>query len=144
MRDPQEVDRLKALLHPVFAKHDEIVAVYLFGSHATEEATPRSDIDLGAVYREAPALMVELALEAEICAALGTEHLDLVNLNKARIELQFRAIKSGQVIYCADDLARADFVEMVLDRNGDYGITMRQMAQDFLAGLKEAYIDGRP
>ena len=142
-RDPKEIDSLRARLGTVFAKRGDIVAVYLFGSHASAEETARSDIDLGVIYREDCELMAELTLEAEICRVLGTERLDLVNLNKARIGLQFRAIQSGDVIYCADDLARADFVEMVLDRYGDYGLDMHLLARDFLAGLKEANSHGR-
>ena len=139
----EKVNRLSTLLRPLFTRHGEIVAVYLFGSHATIEETVQSDIDLGVIYRQSPTLMDELALEAEICTALGTERMDLVDLNRARIGLQFRAIHMGTVIYCVDELARADFVEIVLDRYGDYGLSMHLLAEDFLAGLREEAGHGR-
>jgi predicted nucleotidyltransferase len=138
MRDPELVSRLQTALYPVFDRHREIIAAYLFGSHATEEATSQSDIDLGVVFAAPPKLMEELSLEAEVCSTLGTDRVDLVNLNKARIGLQFRAIQSGARIYCADEEKSADFVEMVLDKNGDYGLTMYKFNQDFLEGLREA------
>ncbi|MCL6614430.1 MAG: nucleotidyltransferase domain-containing protein [Firmicutes bacterium] len=89
MRERERVERLKERLGPICGKRGAIVAVYLFGSYATAEKTPSSDIDLGVIYRRPPELMEELALEAEIAKVLGTERFDLINLNKARIDLQF-------------------------------------------------------
>lgn len=94
-RDPERVARLARTLEPVFAGRDDLVAVYLFGSWATPEETERSDVDLGVVFRSHPTLTDELALEVAVCSALGTDRVDVVNLNRARVDFQIRALQEG-------------------------------------------------
>jgi predicted nucleotidyltransferase len=136
-RDPKRIAKLANALQPVFAGRPDVVAVYLFGSYATPEETEHSDVDLGVIFRAPPTLRDELSLEVAVSTALGTDRVDLVNLNQTGVDLQFRALRQGTVLFCFDGLARADFVEEVLDRQGDFGLTMRKLHQDFLAGLQE-------
>ncbi|HHW14838.1 MAG TPA: nucleotidyltransferase domain-containing protein [Firmicutes bacterium] len=143
VRDPQRVASLAEALRPVFAGRDDLVAVYLFGSYATPEETERSDVDLGVIFRSHPTLTDELGLEVAVCAALGTDRVDVVNLNRARVDFQFRALQEGALLFCADDEARADFVEEVLNRYGDYGLIIRRFHEDFLEGLREGRTSGR-
>ncbi|MDI6870165.1 MAG: nucleotidyltransferase domain-containing protein [Bacillota bacterium] len=142
-RDPKRVAELAETLEPVFAGRADVVAAYLFGSYASLNETERSDIDLGVIFRSRPTLTDELGLEVAVCAALGTDRVDLVNLNQAGVDLQFRALQEGAILFCADDKARADFVEEVLDRRGDFGLTMYKFHQDFLAGLREVQAGDR-
>ncbi|MGE5554332.1 MAG: type VII toxin-antitoxin system MntA family adenylyltransferase antitoxin [Betaproteobacteria bacterium] len=142
-RNPKRVAELAETLKPVFAGRADVVAVYLFGSHASPEETEQSDVDLGVIFRSRPTLTDELNLEVAVCAALGTDRVDLVNLNRAGVDLQFRALQEGATLFCADDEARADFVEEVLDRHGDFGLTVYMLHQDFLAGLREVQAGDR-
>lgn len=136
-RDPKRIAELTDALEPVFAGRADIVAVYLFGSYASPAETERSDVDLGVIFRTRPTLSDELGLEVAVSTALGTDRVDLVNLNQTGVDLQFRALQEGTVLFCFDGVAQADFVEEVLDRQGDFGLTMRKLHQDFLEGLQE-------
>lgn len=46
--DPKSIKQLKNLLH----NHQEVLAAYIFGSRAKEQALPGSDLDLGLVIED--------------------------------------------------------------------------------------------
>jgi predicted nucleotidyltransferase len=71
----------------------------LFGSRARGDANARSDWDFGFV---ATAAFDAAALLAGLVAALDTEAIDLVDLERASGLLRFRAARDGQVIFEAE------------------------------------------
>jgi predicted nucleotidyltransferase len=89
----------------------EVVAVYLFGSEAREEARPDSDIDIAVLFAKAvpPTLMgPELALAGQLEALLG-RRVDLVNLNTASPDLSHRVFRDGVILLDRDKAARIRF-----------------------------------
>ncbi len=62
--------------------------------------------------------------------------IDVVNLNKAPINLQHRVIYTGDLLYCRDKIKLADFKEKVFKLYGDYGITLKFFYEDYLKGTK--------
>ncbi len=88
-----------------------MVAVYLFGSEARGEASPKSDIDLGVLLREAaPATLAgrELDLAGDLESALG-ESVDLVILNDCPVDLVARVLRDGRLLLDRDRSARIQF-----------------------------------
>jgi len=89
-------------------------AIYLFGSHASGEAWPSSDVDLAILL---PHLEAErappLALSDCAAALASTTHaeVDLVNLRTVGTILQKEIIHRGQRIW-TQDKAAADAFEM--------------------------------
>lgn len=73
---------------------------------------------------------------------IRTDRVDLVNLNKAPITLQFRAISEGRIIFEKDYVTTCDFVERVIGRYQDYAIDLHYYYKEYDIALKEAYANG--
>lgn len=90
-----------------------VVVAYLFGSYARGSQGPMSDLDLAVLLSasipSSEYLDQRLEILAEVTRVLRTDEVDLVVLNEAPIELAFRIISEGKLLYCTDDLARARF-----------------------------------
>jgi predicted nucleotidyltransferase len=106
--------------------------------HAIGYATPHSDIDLAVLFERAPSLKEELALSAEICEALGTEQVDVVNLKRASLLLRHRAI-SGRPLYERDEEKVSDFIESTIRYYVDYAPDLEAYYRDYDLALEETY-----
>ena len=77
----------------------DVVALYVFGSILTEYYGTYSDIDLGIVfYTSDTKLERELEIDVQVSDILGTDKVDMVNLNKTPVQLSFQAISKGVLI----------------------------------------------
>ncbi|NLK00284.1 MAG: nucleotidyltransferase domain-containing protein [Clostridia bacterium] len=138
-------DALVSQLRAAFKKRKEVAGVFLFGSYGTEYETKFSDIDLGVVFLPEMkiGLTEELDLDAYLSLELGTDKLDVVNLNKAPIQLRFNAISQGELIYEADFIATRDFIEETINLYQASAYHMRKFREERLLAIKEAYSDGK-
>ena len=132
---PDELQSWKEFFQP----RAEIAAVYLFGSFGTEFEHPQSDIDLGIVFTSSVTLPEELALDAALSLHVRHDRIDLVNLNRAPIALQFRALKEGLLVYEGDYFKHSDFIELVIKTYPDYAVKYAIFAHDYEQALKEEY-----
>ncbi|MFN7962473.1 MAG: nucleotidyltransferase domain-containing protein [Thermoanaerobaculia bacterium] len=94
-----------------------IVALDLFGSRASGEAHPGSDVDLGALFREPVPLAELLELEERLGKALSVP-VDLVDAGRASAFLALDIVR-GERLYCADEDKADEFDLYVLRRAGD-------------------------
>jgi predicted nucleotidyltransferase len=78
----------------VIKQQRRVQLVYLFGS--LTEGTTGNDVDLAILTENSP----PFSLRNELIAFLGTERLDIVDLNRASPALCFEIIRSGQIIIC--------------------------------------------
>ena len=130
-------DKLPLLLD-YFTSDSTILTVYLFGSFGTSNyVPPLSDLDLAIVFDNDKTLMEEMKISADISTMLEREDVDIVNLNKARVDLCHDIISTGDLIHEKDKIKTADFVEQTLKFYFDYGITLKMIREDFLESLKE-------
>lgn len=109
---PELQERLEALPQ-YLSQYSDIIAVYLFGSHASGATTPLSDIDIAYLLQE-PDLDRELEIEAAITRAVGTDAADIQPLHKAPVPFQYRIITTGRLLYTTQDAARTDFEQQVI------------------------------
>lgn len=109
-----------------------VVAIYIFGSFGTEYENEFSDIDIGILYSSDLNLREELLIESDICKIFGRDDIDVINLNKAPIDLQFEVISKGELVYCKDDSLLTDFIERVLDIYQDYSFFLERFYQEML------------
>ena len=129
----KEIDELKLYL----SKNSNVIAFFIFGSFGTQYQNQNSDIDFAILYDKNVTLKEELMLEVKISEIFKRDDIDVVNLNKAPINLQHRVIYTGDLLYCSDKIKLADFKEKVFKLYGDYGITLKFFYEDYLKGLIE-------
>jgi hypothetical protein len=103
---------------------DEVLEGYLFGSRATGRAQPHSDIDV-AVYVDASrtagtAYGYTAELTAHLMAALHTNEIDVVVLNRAPPVLYHRVLRDGRRILARDLRATTTREGYALSRYCDY------------------------
>ena len=122
--------------------HSEVIAVYLYGSHAEGHANALSDIDIGVLIRNGLAKErlweLENALAADLGRMLRTDNVDLIVLNLAPLRIRYEVITRGEVLYSADDGARADFESYSLRRYWDFKKYLEEYNHCFLTRIKEA------
>jgi uncharacterized protein len=105
---------IKETLAPVFQKmRDRIAVAYLFGSSATGEAGPKSDIDLAVLLHDASGpsgFEVRLDLYADCSRALKRNDIDIVVMNTAKnLYLLNDVVRTGIVLFEQDSGLRQEF-----------------------------------
>lgn len=125
-------------LQEYFVQNNEIATVYLFGSFGTSDyVSSRSDLDLAIIFCNKLSLLEEMKISADIAGILERDDVDVISLNKARIDLCHEILSTGEVVFEKDKIITADFIEHALQQYFDYGITLKKIKADFLETLKE-------
>ena len=126
-----------------FSGIPEVLAAFLFGSYGTQNQTVVSDIDFAVLFDKRLELREETVFLAKLSNFLGTDRVDLVNLNKAPLNIQFRAVSEGTIVYERDYITTCDYIEKLLGLYQDYAIDLNYYYKEYDEALKEAYSDGR-
>ena len=138
----ETIRELRSQLTGCLESRSEVIAVYLYGSHAEGRANALSDMDIGVLARDGLARErlweIEDALAADLGRALRTDNLDLIVLNLAPLRIQYEVITRGEVLYSADDGARADFESYSLRRYWDFKKYLEEYDRCFVTRIKEA------
>jgi predicted nucleotidyltransferase len=101
-----------------FAASDpRIVALYLFGSRARGDASERSDVDVGILFRQEVALRDVVLLEDALQQRLGLP-VDVVDAGHVDAFLALDVIR-GERVYCSDPDRCDEFELYVMRRAGD-------------------------
>ncbi len=138
-----KLDEALKSINKVFSLFPSVQSVFLFGSYGTEYQTVSSDIDFAVYFRPKPFLDEEADLLSKLSEFLDTDRVDLLNLNSVPLDLQFRAIATGVVIYERDFITTCDYVEWVINFYHDYSITLERFYKDYDYSLRETYADGK-
>jgi predicted nucleotidyltransferase len=85
--------------------HDEIVAIYLFGSIATAKNRPGSDIDVAIMVRSRIKGMERVQLETSLSNLLKRD-VDLVVFGEASPLLQHQILRNSRLVYERDPKER--------------------------------------
>ncbi len=121
-------------LKKLFAGDPRVLAVFLFGSQADGTANARSDIDLAVLFERDLDLKEELKFEVAVSQLLGTDEVDVVNLNRANLLFRFRAI-SGRLLFERDGVRVADFIEQTLIEHRDFYPRLQTALRDYFVTL---------
>jgi predicted nucleotidyltransferase len=135
MRNLKAIEKEINKLISYFSNKHYIIASYIFGSFGTEHKKESSDIDFAVLYTQDITLKEEITLEVKISEIFKRDDIDIVNLNKAPINLQHSIIYTGDLLYCSDPIKLSDFKEKVFKNYGDYGITLKFFYDDYLKGV---------
>jgi hypothetical protein len=63
--------------------------------------------------------MEEMSISCDISDVIKNENVDTIDLKKAPITLQFKAIKEGKNLYESDYIKVSEYIEYVLNRYRD-------------------------
>ncbi len=118
-----------ARLRRVFARYPEVAGVWLFGSHARDQATARSDVDLAIdpMDDDAPRAR-KLDMLADLVDA-GFEDVDLVILPDDDPVLRFEAIGPNRLVYGAPGYDAAEAFVQAL-RHYDDTARLRRIVRE--------------
>jgi predicted nucleotidyltransferase len=112
--------------------------LYLFGSQVTGTTTPMSDIDVGVVFTSPEPLVESADTYTRLYDVLtdvlpGPARVDVVFLQRTPPAFQFNAIRTGEVLFEADPVFRADYEERVVNEYLDFEPVLREFSAALLA-----------
>jgi predicted nucleotidyltransferase len=110
---------------------------YLFGSRATGTETEHSDADVAIMPSAALSLRERARLATRLAGALGVSDVDLVSLDRARLELRGRVVQEGKLIYSSDEPARVAFEVRTRSAYFDYLPTLQRLQHAYLTHVAE-------
>jgi len=105
---------------------------YLFGSRARGTATEHSDADVAIMPSTDLSLRERARLATQLAEALGVADVDLLSLDRARLELRGRVVQEGRLIYSSDEPARVAFEVRTRSAYFDYLPTLRELQGAYL------------
>jgi predicted nucleotidyltransferase len=98
-------------------KNPAVAAALLFGSQASGQASPESDIDIALLYNKnaVPSAFDMLTLAQELSDLMHKE-VDIVLLNEASPIIAMQAVKNGVPLFISDQKAYQNFeVQLITD-----------------------------
>lgn len=109
----------------------DIIAAYLFGSYAKNEARSSSDVDI-AIYIPRIIPPYELwDISQELAIALNI-NVDLINLLSAKTVFQYQIITTGKLLLSKDDRQRVAFESFVIRSYFDFNIARQRLIKNFV------------
>jgi len=124
-----------------FSKYGEVDLAYLFGSRARGDFLEGSDWDFAILLSEDfrdPYDLVRLIGDLAEALNVSDEKVNLVVLNDASLELSYKVISEGLIIYERDLERRVDFEVRILKLYMDFKPVLDEMRKSTI----EAYIHG--
>jgi len=91
-----------------FSDDENVIAVYVFGSHARGRAKASSDVDVAVLLEENPEFDYRLKAMAELGELLGRP-VDVVSLRQCGLFMQRQVLKYGVLIFERDSKKRKAF-----------------------------------
>ena len=125
----------KEEIAPLFRAYPFITVVYQFGSTVRDLEGPLSDLDIAILVDDerAPSaielLRIELLLAYELQKQLTISEVDIVNLNRQRLSLQYSVLRTGRLIYEVDPKYRIRFTQKVVQAYLDFQPTLKLIGQ---------------
>ena len=117
-----------------FKPNREVIAVYLFGSHAKKKSHPGSDIDIGILiqHRSMPEqIKMRNQIQVELSRILRKD-IHLVVLNSAPESLLSQVFKSGSCVLCNDQRKLSEILMIMYSKIADFGYYLVRMQDGFV------------
>jgi predicted nucleotidyltransferase len=130
---------LLSKIRDYFKNHNEVVAVYIFGSFATGKERIHSDIDL-AVLIDSEKAIDFTSLQSDYYADLSRitrMDIDLVIMNKAGEGLLKQIYQRGRLLFVRDDAKLSVFNMISYSRIADFGYHYTKMRARVIKSVAE-------
>jgi predicted nucleotidyltransferase len=135
---PLVTDRIPVIVEEV-SKDSAVVALFSFGSLASGDLKPLSDLDFGVLVSRSldPRARFEkhLILIGLFNQVFKTDEIDLVLLNDVSIGFSYNIIFSGRLLYCANRPELNDFIERSVKIYLDFKFFRDEFDRAFLEGI---------
>jgi len=116
----------------IFAEEKNILLTYLFGSQLRGKTGPLSDYDFAIFLSQKTSFPFKYKLKNKLANDLNIKQVDLVILNDAPIELKYKIIATGKVIFQKNSIVRTEFEADTLSQYFDYLPVLRAQKKDIL------------
>lgn len=127
-------------LNAVFRNYSFIASAYLFGSQATGKTGPISDVDIAVLLKEPRPKGRELMRQMNYLSfrieEIFKKEVDVIEMNSQGLIFQHNVLRSGNLIYDADPLFRANYVSRLISSYCDFEPTIRFIKKFHLQGIK--------
>ncbi len=108
----------------------EAYVIILFGSYGKGRARDESDMDIAYLGDKEPGGYDNFLLAQELACVAGRD-VDLLNLRTASTVMKAQIITGGRVIYCSDEMRKADFFMKALKEyallNEERAVVLREI-----------------
>jgi len=118
MMDISQATTRAALIQRIKTALPHVLAIYVFGSHASGHAHVESDLDLAVLLSGSSDPVKLWSVAEEIALWLGSD-VDLIDLRQASTVMQYQIIMTGQRLWQADSQA-ALYETFILSENTDF------------------------
>jgi len=137
------IQEIKGRLKKVLEPEVDIVAAYLFGSVVEGYVLPyHSDVDVAVLFDRDIDLKRELQVGVLCDEALHRDDVDVIVLNRAPINLAFRAVK-GVLLFEKDKDKHADFLESLFRMYHDFRPRFERFLEEYREAFIEKYVQGK-
>ena len=134
------MNKLEEKIKSYFENKKEVIAVYLFGSHATRKDRPFSDVDVGILFNEIDRAVLA-GKRNEYFVELGRllrKDIHPVILNSASEELLRQIFSKGKCILINDEKKHAQYKMVMFVKIAEFAYYKSQMQ----AGLIRKVMEG--
>ena len=116
----------------IFSQENNILLAYIFGSQSRGKIGPLSDYDFAILLSQKPSFQYKYKLKNKLVNFLDTGQVDLVILNDAPVELKYKIIATGKIIYQKNSIVRTEFEADTLSKYFDYLPVLRAQKKEIL------------
>lgn len=128
-----------ALTTAILNAFPDVQAIYIYGSAASGEMRPDSDIDLAVLLPPATAITASmirlLPLRSEL-ERIAKRDVDLINLRAVSTVFQTEILRTGRILYSAAGSARQEFEMLALS----YYLKLNEERAEYLLDFKRTGI----
>lgn len=111
-------------LAEMLKKDKDIIAAYIFGSYASNNIGPLSDVDIAILlnkkFPKDNYFDKQLELIGEVSHILRTDEVDVVILNRAPYPFAYGILSKNKLLFCRDDSERVKFQTKVIKEYLDF------------------------
>jgi len=132
-------------IRKVLSKRPEVLAAYLYGSHAKGYAREDSDIDVAIMMSpdfSGDPYKYQFDLECDVSRAVGEAKVETILLNNMGYPLRYNASIGGRLFYSRDDIKRAREEIKIQNAREDFGDFFEKLLHYNLQGARR-YLDAR-
>jgi predicted nucleotidyltransferase len=120
-----------------FSDDENVIAVYVFGSHARGRAKASSDVDVAVLLEKNPEFDYRLKVMAEL-GELLQRPVDVVSLRQCGLVLQRQVLKYGVLVFEGDSRKRKAFEIISRKKYFDF----QPYHRHYVAKMKERLLKG--